>query len=81
MRDWLRALRKKKQYTMKDMGRKLCISESYYCEIENGNRKRKMDIALIGALAGIFEVSIATIANYEQKWVEENQLPSHRKLA
>ncbi len=61
------------------MGRKLCIFGSCYCEIENGNRKRKMDIALIGVLAGIFEVPIATIAKYEQQWVEENQSSANKK--
>ena len=46
---------------MKDMGQKLCISESYYCAIEKKERQKKMDIALASGIAAIFEIPIAEV--------------------
>lgn len=65
MREWLKSLRLKNGYTMKDMGEKLGISESYYCAIENGDRQKKMDMLVASSLATIFKVSISKIANFE----------------
>lgn len=41
MREWLKSLRTEKGLTMKDMGQKLCISESYYCAIEKKGTSEK----------------------------------------
>lgn len=71
MRDWLKKLREENDYTMKDMGRKLGISESYYCSIENGRRQRRMDLVFIGELAGIFGVPISILFAMEQEWAKE----------
>lgn len=65
MRDWLRTMRIEKKYTMKEMGDKLNISESYYCAIENGERQKKMDITFAASLAEIFAIPISTIASFE----------------
>lgn len=65
MRDWLRAMRIEKKYTMKEMGDKLNISESYYCAIENGDRQKKMDITFAASLAEIFSVPISAIVLFE----------------
>ncbi|WP_253292742.1 helix-turn-helix transcriptional regulator [Intestinimonas sp. MSJ-38] len=68
MREWLRKLRNEKGLTMKDMGEKLGISESYYCAIENGDRQKKMDMMIASGLATIFEISVLSIVTYEEQW-------------
>ena len=68
MREWLRKLRNEKGLTMKDMGEKLGISESYYCAIENVDRQKKMDLMIASGLATIFEISVLSIVTYEEQW-------------
>ena len=62
MRNWLRELRMNKGYTMKDMGEKLGISESYYCAIENGDRQKKMDM-LIASWARLYKSATMSSIN------------------
>lgn len=69
MREWLKNARTEKNLTMKEIGAKLGISESYYCAIENGTRQRKMDYALVAALSAILEMPIDTIAQREKAWL------------
>lgn len=69
MREWLKNARTEKNLTMKEIGSKLGISESYYCAIENGTRQRKMDYALVAALSAILEMSIDAIARCENAWL------------
>lgn len=66
MREWLKAMRSEKQLTMKEMGNRLGISESYYCAIESGERQKKMDVSLAASLAEIFCVPISEIVAREQ---------------
>ena len=66
MREWLKTLRVEKGCTMKEMGDKLHISESYYCAIENGDRQKKMDVTLAAGLAEAFGVPIARIIELYQ---------------
>ena len=66
MREWLKSLRTEKGLTMKDMGQKLCISESYYCAIEKKERQKKMDIALASRIAAIFEIPIAEVVALDE---------------
>jgi DNA-binding XRE family transcriptional regulator len=68
MRTWLRDLRTSHNLTMKEMGQKLDISESYYCAIENGDRQKKMDIVLVTDIARIFRIPISKVASYETEW-------------
>lgn len=65
MRTWLRGLREDAGFTMKDMGEKLGISESYYCAIENGERQKKMDMVLASGIAVVFHIPIAQVVKYE----------------
>lgn len=67
MRIWLRDKRLEAGLTMKEIGEKLHISESYYCEIENGNRQKKMDIVLLSGLSIILGVPIAEIVELESQ--------------
>ena len=66
MRKWLRRARESKGLTMKTMGDKLGVSESYYCGIENGTRQKKMDIALASALAISLDIPIAEVIENER---------------
>lgn len=70
MREWLKTARVEKNLTMKEMGVKLGISESYYCSIENGIRQKKMDLGLVAALASILEVPMEAIAQFESEWTK-----------
>ena len=65
MRAWLRELRMERGLTMKAVADKLGISESYYCEIENGNRQKKMDLMLASGLSVILGIPVAEIVKKE----------------
>lgn len=68
MRDYLQKMRVEHGLTQKDMGKKLGISESYYCCIENGERQRKMDVVLAASLATVFGIPIARIYELEAEF-------------
>lgn len=67
MREYLLALRKEKNFTQKEIARKLDVSESYYNQIENGERQKNMDISLVNRLAVVLEVPITTIIEQESQ--------------
>lgn len=67
MREYLVTLRKEKNFTQRQTAEKLDISESYYNQIENGERQKDMDISLASRLSAVFDVPIATIINYENQ--------------
>lgn len=67
MREYLLALRKEKNYTQKELARKLDVSESYYNQIENGERQKNMDISLVNRLSVILDVPITTIIEQESQ--------------
>lgn len=71
MRHYLVTLRKEKNFTQKQLAEKLDISESYYNQIENGERQRRMDITIIDRLSKALGVSTADIINYENNLKEE----------
>lgn len=66
MREWLRNSRNEKGLTMKELGAKLGISESYYCAIESGARQKDMDLTLVAALSAALDMSVADIITYER---------------
>ena len=45
MRGWLKDMRKAKGMSMAVLARKIDISESYYCQIENGTRNTPVPTA------------------------------------
>lgn len=65
MRDWLADVRKAKDMTQLDVAKKLGISEAYYSYIENGDRQKKMELALAAKLSVIFEIPIEEIIELE----------------
>lgn len=66
MREWLKDARTKAGLTMKDVGEKLGISESYYCAIEKGERQKKMDMMVASGLSMILGIPISEIVQMEQ---------------
>lgn len=65
MRDWLKEKRQAKNLTMAEMAEKMDITESYYCLIENGERQKKMDIAIATKLATILDMPVGSIVELE----------------
>lgn len=53
---------------MKEMGKRLGISESYYCAIENGDRQKHMDVMLASGLSSILEVPVSEIIFMDQNY-------------
>lgn len=62
---WLSDLRESSGYTMLEVAKKLGISESYYCNIEKGNRQKNMDMQLMVKIADIFHINITEIVKWE----------------
>ncbi len=66
MRKYLISLRKAKNLTQKQLAEKLDISESYYSQIENGERQKRMDITVIDRLSKALDVSVNEIISFEK---------------
>ena len=65
MREWLKKQRTDKGMTMKEVGAKLGVSESYYCAIENGSRKAELSLPMAKKLSEVFGVTVDEISNLE----------------
>lgn len=72
MRKYLITLRKEKRLTQKRLAEKLDISESYYNQIENGERQKCMDITIVDRLSKALDISVNDIIRYENETKEEN---------
>lgn len=66
MRDWLLNARRERGLTQLDVAKKLDISEAYFNYIENGERQKKMDIALASKLSMILDIPLAEIIEFEK---------------
>lgn len=67
MREYLVTLRKEKGLTQKQLSQKLGISESYYNQIENGERQKRMDITIIDRISLALDVPVSTLIKFENK--------------
>ena len=67
MRDWLKEKRAEKKLTMKELGAKLGISESYYCAIEKGDRQKKMDMMLVTGIATALNMPVSEVVRLESE--------------
>lgn len=67
MREYLISLRTEKGLTQKQIAQKLDISESYYNQIEKGERQKKMDITLLNRLSLALEIPITVLIEHENK--------------
>lgn len=61
----MKALRKKKGLTMKQLSGKLGITEGYYCSIERGEKKKTLDLDLAQGLSKALGVSLKKIAEMD----------------
>lgn len=66
-RAWMKEARDRVGKTMAAVADELNISESYYCEIENGNRMKRLDIHFAMELAKIFGIPIKKVLDEEIK--------------
>lgn len=66
MRDWLKKLRDDIGMSQRNVADKIGISQQYYALIENGERKKKIDIELAQKLADIFGVTLEFICEHEK---------------
>ena len=73
MKRWLKELREKSKLSQLEVAKKLDISESYYCLIENGERQKDLDLSLAIKLSKLFGVSVDYIIAEEEQ-LEKNQL-------
>ena len=73
MRDWLREARLEKGMTMKELGEKVGLSESYYCYIEKGQRQRNLELDLAGRLSRELGLSLKQILQEEDAWKEKGE--------
>ena len=67
MRKYLVALRKEKGLTQKQLSEKLDISESYYNQIENGERQKNMDVSLLVKISSALDVPLTKLIEFENR--------------
>ena len=65
LRDYLVELRLKKGLSQQDVAERLGISRQYYQMIDRGERQKRLDLALAGALAALLEVNVMDIQRFE----------------
>ncbi|SDZ18822.1 helix-turn-helix transcriptional regulator [Tindallia californiensis] len=69
----LRELRRKANITQLDMSKRLGISESYYCQLENGSRRMSLAVAIkISEILNATVEDIFLIENMAKRQVENN---------
>lgn len=71
MRDYLKTLRTDKKLTQAEIAKGLDISESYFCLIENGERKQEMSLSMLCKLAEIFGVPLSDLISAERQFSEK----------
>lgn len=62
---WMKKAREEAGYSMKQAAEKLDISESYYCEIENGNRQKSLDLSFAMRISSVFGLPVKDILDNE----------------
>ena len=70
-RAYLKELRDRMELTQSEVAKKLNITESYYCQIENGERKKKLDVELAVKVSEIFGVDVSWVIEQEKRLVSE----------
>ncbi len=72
MQAYVKRLRIENNLTQKEISEKLCISESYYSLIENGNRQQKLRADILIGLSEIFNLSVDQILELENQDKKES---------
>lgn len=73
MREYLKKLRTERNMTMQNVADAFGITRQYYEMIENGDRQKNMDFTLIAKISTLFELPIETIAEFEQKIIDNER--------
>ena len=71
-RDWMKTAREKAGKTQAVLASELHISESYYCDIDNGKRMPRLDIHFANTLSSLLKVPLRRILDYESDYKPEN---------
>lgn len=66
MRKWLIELRNNSGITQSMMAERLGLSQSYYAQIETGERQADMNLSTACKIADIFNIPLSQIRNYEE---------------
>ena len=66
MRECLYEARTRQGMTQRDVASSLGISEAYYCYIENAERQKTMDIALVAKLSDVLKIPVVDIVEMEK---------------
>ena len=72
MRDYLKGLRIKNNYTQKEVAEALNISQNYYSYIENGLKQKEISFVLLLKFADFFMVDIGELVAAETAWLNNN---------
>lgn len=67
MRNWLKTIRCKKNYTQRYVAEKIGITQQYYNLIECGERQKQLSVSLATNFSEIFGVPIEWIIEQENK--------------
>ena len=67
MREWLKTIRCNNGYSQQAIAEKLGMTQQYYNYIENGERKKELNLSLVIKIADIFKVDINWIADQERQ--------------
>lgn len=67
MRTWLRNARVDHGLTQQDMAKKLGVTLSSYCLVENGKRQQEMYLSTAAKIGQILELPVQQIVDYESK--------------
>lgn len=65
VRKWIKELRKEKGMSQQNVADGIGVSQQYYNLIENGERKKELDISLVLKLASVFNVTVEFIIEQE----------------
>lgn len=71
MRDWLKTMRCKSNYTQQLIAKKLGITQQYYNLIECNERQKELSISFAVKLSKIFNVSVEWIIEQEKIQIKE----------
>lgn len=71
MRKYLKELREKNRLTQLEISKKLDISESYYNQIEKGERQQELKMKTIVGLSSSLKISINSLIKLEENWLTE----------
>lgn len=67
MREYLKQMREEKGMTQEEMAKKIGVTRSYYARIENGTRKRTLDLKTITLISYALEVPMRNLVEKEMK--------------